>query len=58
MLSSGATRYLVSPDNPAPPNPPLSRRCEEERDRSERKKGWFIRGRNLGVRSQKERNET
>ena len=37
----------------SPKSPPLSRRCEEERGRSERRKGWFIRGRNLGVRSQR-----
>ena len=41
------------PANPAPLNPPLSRRSGDERGRSERRKGWFVRGRNLGVRSQR-----
>ena len=38
----------------SPKSPPLSRRCEEEGGRSERKKGWFVRGRNLVSDSQRE----
>ena len=43
------------PCQPSPPNiPPPSRRCEKERGRSERKKGWSVRGRNLVSGSKRE----
>jgi len=51
-------RYHKTPDLPCQPeppkSPPLSRRCEEERDRSERKRGRVVREGNLAVGSQRE----